>query len=537
MADDHPEKKEARERRALKWVFALEYVMQGLANPFQGITYHPFFRHFRFHYKLSQAATQKMFAHSYLAWSFKPLLGFFIDAYGRTRVILTVLLSLAIGFYLMTPVADVSAWAFFSLMFVLSVVLACTDVAVDRATVVAGEQEAAESGRSKATTVGLNQAICWAAIYGTSIIASASGGYVAENWNFDLLMMGLALVPAILLGFVLRLPKDRAVPIPLRKSVGGFWAGLNTGPVLWVIAFYFLFHFQPALGALWTSHLVETLGYSQTHVGYGDAARSLGMVVGVALFARLGVRLQERHGLRTMFRIYIPIAMALSFTAYLLVDPWFSKGVALLHGLTPDSDLESVRLWYLAGLSATQAVVGAVIQMSTFSLVGAIIPAKAAGSLFAGFMSVANLAYSLSYTSGAWLFEHGLGWAPMREVQESVFGIDAQVGAPMSISMLVLLGSVAHLLSFLAVHKLPDRDQTLHAEQLQQLGPERWQALGQRVLDAVNTASAMAALILFVALTWGIDQSFVSALLFSFFVVTFGRKVLLDILLSRASRL
>jgi len=48
----------------LKMVFAMEYVLQGLANPFQGITYQPFYRHFRYDYGLSEAATQGMFSKS-----------------------------------------------------------------------------------------------------------------------------------------------------------------------------------------------------------------------------------------------------------------------------------------------------------------------------------------------------------------------------------------------------------------------------------------------------------------------------------------
>ena len=43
--------------------------------------------------------------------------------------------------------------------------------------------------------------------------------------------------------------------------------------------------------------------------------------------------------------------------------------------------------------------------MSTFSLVGAVVPVAAAGSLFAGFMSVTNLGYTFSYASGAWLYD------------------------------------------------------------------------------------------------------------------------------------
>src|SRR5688572_22323997 len=236
----------------LKWVFGLEYVMQGLANPFQGITYQPFFRHFKVDYGLTEAATQRLFAESYLAWSFKPVLGFFIDAYGRTRTLLIALLSLATAGFLLTPLFDVSPSSFFGFMFAVSVVLAATDVSVDRATVIAGDEEAKATGRSKATTVGLNQAICWAAIYGTSIVAAVLGGYVADNVPFAGLVPGLALMPLLVLAMAWRLPRDKVAAIPLRRSIAEFWAGLNTGPILAVMLFFFIFHLQPMLGPIWT---------------------------------------------------------------------------------------------------------------------------------------------------------------------------------------------------------------------------------------------------------------------------------------------
>src|SRR5689334_25198119 len=65
----------------IKWVFALEYALQGLVNPYQGATYQPFFHHLRSDFGVSEAGTQSQFARSYLAWSFKPVLGFLIDAY------------------------------------------------------------------------------------------------------------------------------------------------------------------------------------------------------------------------------------------------------------------------------------------------------------------------------------------------------------------------------------------------------------------------------------------------------------------------
>ncbi|MEY4547155.1 MAG: hypothetical protein RL685_3350, partial [Pseudomonadota bacterium] len=277
----------------IKWVFGLEYMMQGLANPFQGITYQPFFRHLRVDYGLSEAAVQTLFARSYLAWSFKPVLGFFIDAYGRTRTMMIALLGLAVFGYLFTPLLDQGPGWFFWSMFVLSVALAGTDVAVDRATVIQGAEESKATGRSKAATVGLNQAICWFSIYGTGALAALAGGWVAEHLPFQGMMV-LALVPLLVLIAVWRLPPDRAVPVKLTHSVAQFWSGLNTGPILGVMAFYFIFNFQPAMGALWNNHLIENLHFTQSEVGVSDFASYAGYFLGVLVFTWKGVGWQQR---------------------------------------------------------------------------------------------------------------------------------------------------------------------------------------------------------------------------------------------------
>jgi hypothetical protein len=61
---------------------------------------------FRTDHGLSEASTQGLFSKSYLAWSFKPFLGFLIDAYGRMRTILTILLG--------PGVIGSSSWTVFS---------------------------------------------------------------------------------------------------------------------------------------------------------------------------------------------------------------------------------------------------------------------------------------------------------------------------------------------------------------------------------------------------------------------------------------
>ncbi len=562
-ASDPQESKPRRRFKfsAIKTVFAMEYVLQGLANPFQGITYQPFFRHFRFDYGLSEAATQSLFSKSYLAWSFKPLIGFLIDAYGKTRTLLIMLLSAVTLGYFLVPYVDHSYLVFFAFMFGLSIVMAATDVSVDRATVIEGDEEAKATGKSKAATVGLNQAICWTAIYGTGILAAVLGGWIAENLEFNLFIRFLCIMPLITLGFVLLMPKDKAKPIPVRRSVRNFWDGLNSGPILWIMLFYFIFHFQPALGALWTNHLIENLHFSQTQIGLADGASNFGYFLGVILFAVVGIKWQDRIGLRKLFKIYILLSVAVNLTQYLLVDPWFSRVTGGLHALMPGVPLENVRLGWLSTYNFLLSIAASIIRMSTFSLVGAVIPVAAAGSLFAGFMSVANLAYSFCYASGAWLYTNGMDFGFLRTIQDAVFGIPGRPGDELSISMLILIGSLAYLLSFFATRMLPDKRQTLQGvdEDEKQDGPERWLRLPAALKSLVDKGTLALGSFFFLFFTWNwfaelgfiqqIEEAFgvymqpgfglgfdpVSALLICFFGLTFVRKLTLDSLLKRQS--
>ena len=517
----------------LKVVFALGYVMQGLANPFQGITYLPFYNHLHDHYGLDEAATQRLFAKSYLAWSFKPIIGFLIDAYGRTRTLLIGLLALAAIGYLLSPLLDSGPFIFFGLMFGLSVVMAGTDVAIDRATVIAGAEEAKATGRSRATMVGLNQAICWLSIYGTAIVAAVAGGYVAHA-PLKGLLVALAGVPALVLLFVLRLPKDTSVSVPLRRSIGQFWSGLNSGSVLGIMVFFFLLHFQPLLGPIFIKYMLTTLHFSQEQIGFSQGAGHAGYFAGVVLFMWKGVRWQERFGLRRLFRIYIVVGAVVFLTQLVLLDPWFSAITGALSRGLPFVSAGSVRLGLLCVDTALVCAVMQLMSMSTFSLVGAVVPVAAAGSLFAGFMSVSNLGYTFSYASGAWLYANGMSVAPLRAVQDAVFGIGGGAGDKLALQMLVLIGSLAYFTSFLAVHLLPGREATLAAEGTPPAaGPERWLALPAGLRRATNWGALAlgAALVAFLTLRLKFDP--VASVLTTFLAVCLIRKSLLDALLRR----
>jgi hypothetical protein len=523
------DERKPRRVNPLKLVFALEYVLQGLVNPFQGITYQPFFTHLQ-SLGLDAAAIQTLYARSYLAWAFKPAIGFAMDAYGKTRTALILLLGVAALGFLVAPLISGGPKTFFWLMFAVSAVLAATDVAVDRATVIVGADEAAASGRSRATTIGLNQAICWLAVYGTLIVSALAGGFAASA-PFRPFLASLAVVPLAVLVVVLRLPRDRAATIPGRQAVAAFWRGLNSGPVLGVFVFSFVFFFQPSLGPLWNDHLLRDLHFSQRQVGISDSAGYAGYFLGVLLFAWKGVKWQERVGLRRMFAIYIVTSAVLSLSKYLLLDPSFSAITATVHGALPFLGLDVVRVGFLSLCTAIVTVNDSLVRMSTFSVAGAVIPVAAAGSLFAGMMSINNLAYSFSFASGSWLYRHGTHSEVLRAVQSGVFGIDAAAGQPLSMQMLIFIGTAAFLVSFAVVRVLPDRRATLAST----AGPPDVPgvsalpapdaALPRRLRVAVDVgAIALGVATLLVAtLRWKLDP--VSAFLMSFFGVVMIRRL------------
>ena len=522
----------------LKIVFALGYVLQGIANPFQGITYQPFIAHLSKYYGLGEGAAQSFFAKSYLAWSFKPLIGFLIDAYGRTRTLLIGLLATATLGFLATPLLERGPLSFFGLMFAVSVVMAASDVAVDRATVIAGDEESKATGRPRATTVGLNQAICWLAIYGSGTLAAVLGGYATDHVSFKQLFLVLAAVPLLMLLFVLRLPRDTAVPIPVARSIAQFWAGLNSGSILPIMLFFFLIHFQPQFGPIFITYMTTKLHFSQAQFGFANGAAYVGYFAGVLLFIWRGVRWQERLGLRKLFRIYIVVGAAVTLTQFVLLDPWFSAVSGAVSRWLPFVSSGVARMGLLCLDMALVAACNQLIWMSTYSLVGAIVPVGAAGSLFAGFMSVANLGFTFSAMSGSWLYDRGMALAPLRGLQNSLFGIGGGPGDKLAIHMLVLLAGLAYFASFLVVHLVPGRDATLASGGPAIVGPERWRVLSAGLRRAVNGGALLGGVTLLAWLAWRWRDdplTVVAWALATFLGVCLVRESMLDALLRRRS--
>jgi len=286
------------------------------------------------------------------------------------------------------------------------------------------------------------------------------------------------------------------------------------------------------MGALWTNYLIKEIYFTQTQIGYAESVAYLGAFLGVLIFAWVGVRWQDRLGLKTLFKIFIIFSICINLTQYLMVEPYFSRITGFISHLLPDTDIKTVRWGYFAVYNFFEAGFSALIRMSTFSLVGAVIPVAAAGSLFAGFMSVGNLAYSFSYASGAWLYENGLNFSIFRVLQQGIFQVSAKAGDNMSILLLIFIGSCAYLLSFLSVHMLPDKKATQASCDIEgdkdSISPDDHKRLGQLFLKRTNQISLGLGVGLFILLTQGLNIDLMAGLILAFLSATFLRKVFLD---------
>jgi hypothetical protein len=262
------------------------------------------------------------------------------------------------------------------------------------------------------------------------------------------------------------------------------------------------------------------------------------MFLGVLLFARFGVRWQDRFGLRTVFRVAIVASMLLGLTQYLTLEPRFTRICEWIHGWVPGVGMGKIRWGYYAGYCFLTSIVVSFIRMSTFSLVGAIIPVGAAGSLFAGFMSVANLAYSFSYSSGAWLYESGTTIGLLRKVEHALFGITAAPGDKLSYELLVFVGSLAVLLSLVVVRALPDRRHTAAGGDVAATGwgpDDHRRLLGPKRMRVVNILGWILFAALLPLLLAGVGLDPIASVLLAFFATAFLRKVALDRMCRRAA--
>jgi hypothetical protein len=234
-----------RKTRGLFVLFALMYLVQGIAEPTEGLIAQPV-RSLLRTWGCSAASIGAFVAILELPWSLKPLYGLLTDfvPFAGTRRRSYLILSsigstvgLAFLYFLKIPTGAFAA--LLVLLLIPAVSVAFTDVVVDALMV--------EKGQPRGLT-GKLQSVQWAAMYGGTIIAGFLGGWLSQlgkQREGFLICAATSSVTLFLAWYYIhedpQPPRQRGLQLALRELA----TSVRSSAVLSAAAFLLLWSFNP----------------------------------------------------------------------------------------------------------------------------------------------------------------------------------------------------------------------------------------------------------------------------------------------------
>ncbi len=328
-----------------------------------------------------------------LPWVFKPLFGLLTDFVPwmgmRRRSYLLLMTSLVtVGFLAAFLAGDrvdneviMLTW-----IFVVSASVAFADVSAD-ALMIELAQPLQLTGKL--------QAIQWACLYASGIVIGLLGGALAEYHyeRWSLLACGVgSLIPLGAVVLLAREPPRSLSPARALHTPRTILRHASRSPTLLSVGgFLFLWNFNPFSNAVLHVHLTRGLGFREQMFGTTVTLTSLASIAACLLYSTYCRRIP----MRLLIRISIGLGVV-STLGYLWVrDERSLELVTLFTGFTY--------------MTAT------LIQLD---LAARSCPSEMAGTLFAGLMSLENLAAALSTWLGGILYQAGLEfWGPRGSFQ------------------------------------------------------------------------------------------------------------------------
>jgi MFS family permease len=317
-------------------------------------------------------------------WVIKPVYGLISDSvplFGRRRksyFLITCLIATASALTL-GVMGEFTYWRLATLVFVMSLGLAFTDVLTDAMMV--------ENGKPLGLT-GAFQSVQWAAINAALILVGIVGGYLAERRMLNGGFLVAAAFPFI--AFVMGAVFIHEMPSKSRsEELREAWRGIQRAVrdrTMWVVAgFIFFWTFSPSIGIPLFYYQTDTLKFSQQFIGLLASLGAGAQILCAGVYAPLS----RRYSLQRIIVISIGIGV-LSTLAYLLYNDWKS---ALVIDTT------------FGGLSM-------IIQLAFLDLAAKACPKHAEGTFFALLMSVYNLGVQGSQVTGGYLYDW-IGYTPL----------------------------------------------------------------------------------------------------------------------------
>jgi MFS family permease len=310
-------------------------------------------------------------------WVIKPIYGLVSDGFplfGRRRksyFLLTCALATLAGVGLWLQ-GEPTYWSLASMLFVMGLGIAFTDVLTDAMMV--------ENGKPLGLT-GAFQSVQWTAINVATLLVGLVGGYLAQH---RMLHAGFLLAAAF--PFLALVMGAAFIHEPLAKSqreeFRDAWRGIMHAVrdrTMWVVAgFIFFWTFSPSLGIPLFYYQTDTLKFSQQFIGFLGSLTSVAAIIGAAAYGPLS-RVVSLHRL-------IVLSIAISAVATL--------GYLFYNGTVSAIVIDT-----------TFGGIGMLTQLAFLDLAAKACPKHAEGTFFALLMSVYNLGAQGSQVFGGYLYE------------------------------------------------------------------------------------------------------------------------------------
>jgi MFS family permease len=310
-------------------------------------------------------------------WVIKPIYGLVSDGFplfGRRRksyFLLTCALATLAGVGLWLQ-GEPTYWSLASMLFVMGLGIAFTDVLTDAMMV--------ENGKPLGLT-GAFQSVQWTAINVATLLVGLVGGYLAQH---RMLHAGFLLAAAF--PFLALVMGAAFIHEPLAKSqreeFRDAWRGIMHAVrdrTMWVVAgFIFFWTFSPSLGIPLFYYQTDTLKFSQQFIGFLGSLTSVAAIIGAAAYGPLS-RVVSPHRL-------IVLSIAISAVATL--------GYLFYNGTVSAIVIDT-----------TFGGIGMLTQLAFLDLAAKACPKHAEGTFFALLMSVYNLGAQGSQVFGGYLYE------------------------------------------------------------------------------------------------------------------------------------
>lgn len=407
----------ASNRRAvfgLSCLFAAMYFVQGISEPTEGLIAQPV-KSFQKGSGYSAGEIAAFTALLATPWMIKPVYGLltdFLPIFGTRRrsylLLATTATAMALFFLFLTFTPSISRTALFLALLVPSIGIAMTDVVVDAVMVERGQ---------KYGMTGRFQSVQWAALYAAPVVAGPVAGYLAQHQmqRVGFLICGLAAAVSLVLT-MLFVREQRQVESGhrFRDALATLREAISTPGLAAVAGFLFLWNFNPFANDVLYLHFTVGLGLAETFYGWTVSAMGLSAVVASIAYGFYCRRVP--FGVLLHASIVLGVISTLGYVA--VVGERSAIAVTLVVGFT-----------YMTAV---------LIQLD---LAARACPPKVAGTAFALLMSVTNFSLSSAIAVGGQFYDWGQG----------------QYGAVRSFQLLVLMGSVCSLASWLFVPFLTRR--------------------------------------------------------------------------------